>query len=167
MESQVWSQRPCTWPLPTISIRWMNEWLCGQKGCYNTPKRGDTRVPRIHRMCGQTKARRGRQRKCSHFPHDVMFAKRSLGRGKELEVAVLWKGKYKFMTNASSWVDKYMMWRKSTELLVRLLPWRKPWATGCHGQGGVQSQICGLGMHNLPSLSLCFLTCNYCPDGSH
>lgn len=48
-----------------------------------------------------------------------MFAKRSLGRGKELEVDLLWEGRYKYMTNASSWVDKYTMWRKSKELLVR------------------------------------------------
>lgn len=89
------------------------------------PKRGDAQVPRIHKMYSQTEARRGRQRKHSHFPHDVMFTKRSLGRGKELEVDLLWKGRYKYMTNARAWVYKCMMWRKSMELLVRFASMEK------------------------------------------
>lgn len=48
---------------------------------------------------------KGEDKETVQFSHEVIFAKRSsLGRGKELEVGLLWKGKCEYVTNAGSWV---------------------------------------------------------------
>lgn len=90
------------------------------------------KLPRVLRMWWSNRKPKGEdKRACSHFSNEEMFAKRSLGRGRNCSrVSLLWKEKCKYVTNASPWVHMSMIWGKSVQLPRRFADIEKASATG-------------------------------------